>query len=263
MDHRHLAFIALMAALFIAALTFSGGSPPELPDREIIYQVSTIDALMAGAYDGVTSFGELRTRGDLGIGTFDRLDGEAVGIDGMWFQVRSDGSVLPVPDSMTTSLATVTYFDADQVIPVSGPLNLSALEAELENAFSSKGYFYAVRIDGNFSGLKARAVPAQEPPYPPLAEVAKNQSVFFWDEFNGSIVGYWSPEASSGIAVPGWHLHAISTDRGQGGHLIDCDIQDGVVRLDETRRLVLELSGETGQDKSREEKEQELEEIEG
>lgn len=252
-----------MAALLIAAITFSGGSPPQAPDHETIYQVSTIDALMAGAYDGVMSFGELRTHGDLGIGTFDRLDGEGIGIDGMWFQARSDGLVLPVPDSMTTSLATVTFFDADLVKPVGGPVKLSVLEEELFDMLPSEGYFYAVRIDGNFSNVRARAVPAQEPPYPPLAEVAKNQSVFFWDEFNGSIVGYWSPEASSGIAVPGWHLHAISTDREQGGHLIDCDIQDGVVRLDETRRLVLELSGETGQDKSREEKEQELEEIEG
>lgn len=263
MDRRHIALIALLAALLIAALTFSGGSPVSGTDRETVFQVSTIDALMAGAYDGVMSFGEIGTHGDFGIGTFDRLDGEAVGIDGAWFQARSDGTVTPVPDSMTASLATVTYFEADIAIPVTSPVNLSVLEEEIVNALPSQGYFYAVRIDGNFTGLSARCVPAQEPPYPTLAEAAKNQSVFYWDEFNGSIVGYWSPEAASGIAVAGWHLHAISTDRQQGGHLIDCGIQDAVVRLDETHRIVVELSGEVGEEKSRTEKEQELEEIEG
>jgi len=39
-------------------------------DREVIFQVSTIDALLLGSYDGVLSVWELREKGDFGIGTF-------------------------------------------------------------------------------------------------------------------------------------------------------------------------------------------------
>ncbi|RPJ52488.1 MAG: alpha-acetolactate decarboxylase, partial [Methanobacteriota archaeon] len=52
-------------------------------DREALYQVSTIDALMESVYDGTLSFRDLRTHGDIGIGTFDALDGEMVAIDGI------------------------------------------------------------------------------------------------------------------------------------------------------------------------------------
>ena len=41
---------------------------------DVLYQVSTIDALLQGVYDGVIPFGELGTHGDFGIGTVDGLE---------------------------------------------------------------------------------------------------------------------------------------------------------------------------------------------
>ena len=35
-------------------------------DRDVVFQTSTLDALMAGVYDGQMTCGELRRRGDLG-----------------------------------------------------------------------------------------------------------------------------------------------------------------------------------------------------
>jgi acetolactate decarboxylase len=43
-------------------------------DRETLFQVSTIDALMQGVYEGVLPVGEMKKHGDFGIGTFDALD---------------------------------------------------------------------------------------------------------------------------------------------------------------------------------------------
>lgn len=51
--------------------------------RNTVTQVSTIDALLTGAYDGSMTCGELVKHGNLGIGTFDRLDGEMVLADGV------------------------------------------------------------------------------------------------------------------------------------------------------------------------------------
>ena len=53
--------------------------------RETLMQVSTINALMAGVYDGVISSGKLAGYGDFGVGTFDALDGEmVVSSHGVW-----------------------------------------------------------------------------------------------------------------------------------------------------------------------------------
>ena len=60
--------------------------------------------------------GTLRKYGDLGLGTFEQLDGEMVVVDGRVFQVRSNGSVREVADHVMTPFATVTRFRPDAEI---------------------------------------------------------------------------------------------------------------------------------------------------
>jgi alpha-acetolactate decarboxylase len=62
------------------------------------YQVSTAAALVEGIYQGAVRVGTLREHGDLGLGTFENLDGEMVVVDGQFFQVRADGSVRECDD---------------------------------------------------------------------------------------------------------------------------------------------------------------------
>jgi alpha-acetolactate decarboxylase len=50
-------------------------------DRETLTQFSTIPALLAGLYDGEWSCAEVLAHGDIGIGTFDQLDGEMIVLD--------------------------------------------------------------------------------------------------------------------------------------------------------------------------------------
>jgi acetolactate decarboxylase len=47
-----------------------------------LYQVSTATALVEGIYQGAVRVGTLREHGDLGLGTFENLDGEMVLVDG-------------------------------------------------------------------------------------------------------------------------------------------------------------------------------------
>ena len=68
---------------------FSDKTPGE---RDVLYQVSTIDALVLGAYEGVQPVGDVEKHGDFGIGTFEALDGEMIAVDGRYYQVTSDGS---------------------------------------------------------------------------------------------------------------------------------------------------------------------------
>ncbi|AAM07099.1 TPA: hypothetical protein HA338_14915 [Methanosarcina acetivorans] len=101
-------------------------------DIDVLYQVSTIDALLQGVYDGILPVAELETHGDFGIGTFDGLEGEMLALDGNYYQIKTDGIAYPVSGEMTTPFATVTYFEADENLRLEEPVNLTELEAFLD-----------------------------------------------------------------------------------------------------------------------------------
>ena len=83
----------LMAAMSALALAGCAATPdtqtaPGNGAKDTLYQVSTLGALMQGVYDGEMEVGKLVQEGDLGIGTFEALDGEMVVLDGWVYQVR-------------------------------------------------------------------------------------------------------------------------------------------------------------------------------
>lgn len=111
--YRVIAAILLAAVLALAGCA-QAGKPEKLNEagrpEDTVFQVSTINALLQGLYDGEITCGELKKQGDLGVGTFDGLDGEMVVVDGRILQVKADGKVLPAPDGEKTPFATVTFF---------------------------------------------------------------------------------------------------------------------------------------------------------
>jgi acetolactate decarboxylase len=238
--HRSLlTFLAILLYLSISACSKVETASPEA--RDVLYQVSTINSLMAGNYDGIKSIKEVSTKGDLGIGTFDTLDGEMVMIEGIVYKAKADGSVEKSDVNVTLPFTAVTYFDNDLSQEAGQIQNLDELKAFLDKLIVKKDRFYAFRIDGKFTTVQARSVPSQMKPYPILSEVTKNQSVFNYENVNGSMVGFWCPDTVGSINVPGYHLHFISDDRTKGGHLLNISFSDAKVMLDETRFFEMEI----------------------
>jgi len=235
--------LILGACIGFAAVSFQ---PAVETDRETLFQVSTIDALLQGIYDGSMRFDELASHGDLGIGCGDRLDGELLGIDGRWYLIRVDGRAYPVAGTATTPFAATTFFDPEIEIAVGKPMALTDLENRVRDEFPSENYFYAIRVDGTFSEVVTRSVPAQEKPYPHLALVTANQTVFSLKNVTGTAVGFWSPGLAKGLNVPGYHLHFITTDRNAGGHVLDMTLAEGTIGVDTTKNfsVVLPSSGD-------------------
>ncbi len=52
-------------------------------DGRTLFQVSLLQALCQGDYEGHLSISELKRHGDIGLGTFDRLDGEMIMLVGI------------------------------------------------------------------------------------------------------------------------------------------------------------------------------------
>ena len=64
-------------------------------DPHVLFQASTIGALLDGAYDGDLTFAELAEHGDLGLGTLNGLDGEMIALDGEFYRADVDGGDPP------------------------------------------------------------------------------------------------------------------------------------------------------------------------
>jgi acetolactate decarboxylase len=190
-------------------------------DHETLYQVSTIDALMLGVYDGIQPISELKKHGDFGIGTFDALEGEMIVLDGKVYQAKADGGVYLVMDTATTPFATVTKFDRDFSLTTGQPMNFSVFSKDMSTRLPSQNMIYAVRVHGTFPWMKVRAIPAQQKPYPTLTDAAKNQSVYTYTYTTGTLVGVYMPAFFDGLNVPGYHLHFLSDDHQTGGHILD------------------------------------------
>ena len=224
----------LFVAVFIVIALLAGGCERTQRENDLLYQTSTINALLQGVYDGNTTFKELHGYGDFGLGTFNGLDGEMVGLDGEFYQVKVDGVAYPVADSMRTPFAVVTPFESDSTLLSGNISDLTQLCQYLDSLLPTKNMFHAIRMDGVFEYVKTRSVPSQSKPYPPLAEAIEKQRVFEFHDVEGTIVGFRCPAYVEGVNVSGYHFHFITADRKAGGHVLDCSARNVTIAIDYT-----------------------------
>ena len=244
---RNAILLVLGLALVFVLGYLSGGILPghqEVRDQDLLYQVSTYTSLAAGGYDPVEPVKTLMANGDLGIGTFTGLDGEMVVVGGTCYQVRSDGTVRPADSSQGVPYAEVTFFSPDLSVPGIVAGNMTELTGFLDSKLPSKDQFYAIRMTGTFSSIRARSPPVQSKPYPVLTDALKGQSIFEWRNVTGTAVGFYTPATAAGIGFPGFHLHFISADRTRGGHVLDMATSGNTVELDGTPRSLVILTPE-------------------
>jgi acetolactate decarboxylase len=212
-------------------------------DREphVLFQASTVAALLDGAFDGDLSFAELAAHGDLGLGTLNGLDGEMIALDGEFFRADVDGAIHSVAPERKTPFAVVTEFEP--TIDEQLPEQLAQIELLdlIDRSVPDQSTSCAIRLDGRFARVHARSVPVQSPPYRPLTEVVAEQHVFDFEDVEGTMLGFRFPTYVEGVEIGGYHLHFIDADRRRGGHVLDC-LSDGVrMRLDLSNDLHVEL----------------------
>jgi acetolactate decarboxylase len=211
-------------------------------EPHVLFQASTIAALLEGAYDGDLSFAELAEHGDLGLGTLNGLDGEMIAVDGRFYRADVDGMVSEVDGATRTPFAVVADFTPSIDLEIEGLLEHDQLLARLEQLIPADAASCAIRIDGRFELVRARSVPRQSPPYRPLIEVVAAQHVFELAEVAGTMLGFRFPDYAEGIEVSGYHLHFISEDHSRGGHVLGSRSRGPLrVRLDPSGQLHVEL----------------------
>jgi acetolactate decarboxylase len=210
-------------------------------EHHVLFQASTIGALLDGAYEGDLSFAELAEHGDLGLGTLNGLDGEMIALDGRFYRADVEGEVAEVEPQERTPFAVVTGFEPTIDAELGGPLDHTELLATLDELIPAGAASCAIRLDGHFELVRARSVPRQAPPYRPLTEVVLEQNVFELGDVEGTMLGFRFPDYVEGIEVSGYHLHFISADRSRGGHVLASRSSGLRAQFDPSSELHVEL----------------------
>lgn len=201
-----------------------------------IYQYSLANALMDGVADNGLPISTLLAHGDHGLGTFRHMVGEMIILDGTIYQMKSDGSVVTVhpsksssPSAMETETQLVQQISPFAMVTHFAPTQTTTAvlsdKADLVGILSfllpeAHNLYLAVRITGTFHSVTVRTVGGQSKPHEGLVEVGKHQTSHSFDNLEGTIIGFRSPAYMQGISVAGDHLHFISADRKKGGHLL-------------------------------------------
>lgn len=228
--HRALTAVGTVALLVVSLL-----APAAAADEDtFVAQVGTYDYLIAPDYDGLASVGSVVRGQTLGLGTFDRLDGELVLVGGVAYRVGIDGVPQRASLSSSTPFLQAIRF-APQVSGAVAPGTTCAQLTERVDALAgTQSGVVAVRVRGTFTSLVTRSVAAQPEPYPALATAVAGQTVFALGQRRAVLVGFRTGADLAGTGAPGLHLHGLTADRTAGGHVLSCvagpDVQLSVQR---------------------------------
>jgi alpha-acetolactate decarboxylase len=193
-----------------------------------IYQYSLVNALMAGVSESGISTSTLLSKGNHGLGTFVRMDGELLLLDDKVYQLQSHGKIREASPTDQIPYAVCTRFVPEQTLHVKLE-DKNAVDKILEGVNPNmENLFMAYRITGKFSHNKCRTVKGQEYAGQPLSELGQTQFIGEYKDVKGTVVGFRSPKAWQGFFVAGEHLHFISDDRTFGGHVLEITAEEEV-----------------------------------
>jgi acetolactate decarboxylase len=214
-------------------------------NRETVFQVALLQSLTQGYYDGIIKVSELKQHGDIGIGTFEGVNGEMIVLDGKVYQALGDGSVQEADDNETVPFSNVTFFDKDLSVTLTQTDDINSLKEALTATVNDNGknLFYMVKINGTFQKMNVRSELKQEKPYKSLDQaLATDQREFNYDNIKGTVVALYCPDYMGGLNTPGWHFHFVSDDKTKGGHILDLAFDSAQAEFDATQDFDMYLS---------------------
>lgn len=195
------------------------------------YQVSTLQALALGFSKSVMTVEELLEHGNLGLGTFEDVDGEMIVIDGKCYRAQNNGDVISAENERGVPFASVCHFQSQRLEELGKMETIEQLKTwltlRIEEDFGLNS-MYAVRIDGEFSKVDARSESGTKAHHVTLKDaLSVTQKAFIFENVKGSLVCVYYPDYMDGINAAGWHLHFLSEDKKYGGHVFDLSLIQG------------------------------------
>ena len=194
-------------------------------------QVSTLQALSLGFSKSVVTVEELLRHGNFGLGTFEDVDGEMIVLDGKCYRAKDNGEAELAEGERGTPFAVVCSFQSNRSEELGKIDTIEQLKdwltLRIEEDFGLNS-MYAVRIDGEFSKVDARSESGTCAHHLTLKEaLSVTQKAFVFENIKGSLVCVYYPDYMNGINAAGWHMHFLSEDKKNGGHVFDVSVTCG------------------------------------
>lgn len=234
----------LTTSILAGTILFNTANAAEPVEKETNNQIALLQSLTLGHFDGFITAAELKTLGDIGIGTFNGLDGELIMLDGVIYRANQDLEINVVDDKIKIPFSNVTFFEKDFAVKLKDISDKNALETLLNKFVQKHGAnaFYFVKIPANFNSILVRSEAGQKKPYPTLVQALQaTQQEKTFEDVSGTVVGLYCPPYMGGLNTPGWHFHFVSEDKTFGGHVLDLNIKSGKVEFDKTDNFNMRL----------------------
>jgi acetolactate decarboxylase len=191
-------------------------------EQDMIFHYSVLKALDNGVLEGNMKVGELKGHGDMGLGTFNKMNGEMIILDHVVYRISADGKVIQPDDETMIPYSVITFYHQDDTLFMKGDINYQSLKTYVDRRIPSRNFFYAFRIDGDFDYIRCGGANTQEKPYNrSLVQILADRPVYEGKDIRGTLVGFWCPEYVGDINTAGFHLHFLSEDHTFGGHLME------------------------------------------
>ncbi len=210
---------------------------------DTFYQYSIWFAFVNKVFDGNLTVKELKTHGDVGLGSFDFLDGELVMLDGVAYRIRENGEISIGQNEDQIVYADAAFFEEEDSFSIQAPIKFQNLAAQLDAKKKSPHYFYIYKIHGDFKHIKLGGVPKVERPFTDGLDVLiPNRPVFETENISGTLVGFYCPDYIGHINAKGHHFHFISDDKKWGGHVMEFESSNALeVQFDTKTKYEFDL----------------------
>jgi len=234
----------LLVFLFLSLFLFSCVNEIESVDETIqdnIYQYSSKNGLLSNDYVGDLTVAKIKENGDFGLGTFNMVDGEMVISNGNVYQVKTDGTVNNMSNNIESPFVVTKFFSSDTTIALPNNIALDSVKIILQDLVDKYNVPLAIKMDAKFKTLISRSVNRVESDSVSLEEIVANQTIFDFNDVDGTVIGFWYPQYFDGVNFPGFHLHVLLDDLSGGGHLLDCTFENATVYIDFASGVTVDL----------------------
>ena len=233
----------LLLSLVLAFTGCNTTTIVQMLDRHALYQSTPLAYLQAGNYNTSITTGQFKSIGNFGIGTFDGFAGEAVMLDGVVYQIASDGKITLPPDSAKLFFGSCMLFDVEKRFTIRNVPSYIDFQKALQVYFSTNLHIRAIQVEGTFKSIRVSCVEKQTQPYKPFNEASRQAKVYTWKEMRGTLVGFWTPPSvPEAVMAPGFHLKFISEDKTKGGHVVDFQADKLTILMKHIMRLTVNYS---------------------
>lgn len=202
-----------------------------LQNDDVLFQVSSLDSLIKGSYEGKMTIHDLLNHGDFGLGAVEYMDGELICLDAKCYRVTIDGMAHELPPESKIAFASIVFFQSNKTFDISQQQNFSGLQKYLDGKLMDKNGIFAIKIDGFFSDITTRTVHKQDKLYVPLSEVVANQTLTHIFNMRGTLVGFYVPDYMKEINVAQYHFHFLTEDKEFGGHVLGFNMTNGTAYI--------------------------------